>query len=168
MSWGSSDNAGCINYKNDILQTKFSSAIAKTLLSAGDQYDQGERLRHRRFTNKCVFQHRVQVFETIVWRVTERRNLEEGGGKLWCALTEQDEQRRENYCRIDTGVRTADRGIISAGVLEMWTRILMFLCQDVLSQISQIWNTGRCEDRYPASQLFPNCSNGCQKFDVRI
>jgi len=31
---------------------------------------------------------------------------------------EQDEQTGENYCGIDTGVRTADREIMSAGVLE--------------------------------------------------
>jgi hypothetical protein len=51
---------------------------------------------------------------------------------------EQDEKRGDNYCGIDTGVRTADREIISAFVLEMWTRVLMFLCQDVLSQIPHI------------------------------
>ena len=60
------------------------------------------------------------------------------GVKVWCALIEQDEQTGENYCGIDIGVRTADREIMSAGVLEMWTRILMFLCQDVLSQIPHI------------------------------
>ena len=85
--------------------------------------------RHRRLTTKCVLQHRLQVLETILYRVTERQSLEEGRGKLWCALMEQDEQREENYCGIETGVRIAGREILSAGLLELWTVVLIFLCQ---------------------------------------
>jgi hypothetical protein len=48
---------------------------------------------------------------------------------------EQGEQRGENYCGIERGVRTAGREILSAGVLELWTGVLMFLCQAVMSQL---------------------------------
>jgi hypothetical protein len=40
---------------------------------------------------------------------------------------EQNEQTLESYCGVETGVRTADREILSAGVLELWTCVLMFL-----------------------------------------
>ena len=39
---------------------------------------------------------------------------------------EQVEQRGENYCGIETGVRTAGREILSASVPELWTGVLMF------------------------------------------
>jgi hypothetical protein len=68
---------------------------------------------------KMFFNKRLQVLETIFWRVTGRQNLAEGVGKLWRSLTEQDEQPGENYCGIVTGVRTAGTEILSGGVLEI-------------------------------------------------
>ena len=111
--------------------------------------------RHRRVTNKCVLQHILLFLETILWSVSEWRSLEEGGGKLWRPCLEQNEQRGENYCGIETGIRTVGREILSAGVLELWTGVLMFPCEVVLTQIPRhCWNTEFCEQCDPATELF--------------
>ena len=64
-----------------------------------------------------------------------RRSLEHGGGKQWRSRMEQNERPGEYYCGIETSVWTAGTGLLSAGVLELWTGVLMLLCQAVLSQI---------------------------------
>jgi hypothetical protein len=65
MSRGSAENAGCVNYKNELLQAKSSAAIEETVRSAGDKYNQREMFRKRHFTTCCIFGHRLQFFETI-------------------------------------------------------------------------------------------------------
>jgi hypothetical protein len=49
---------------------------------------------------------------------------------------EQDEEPGENYFEIETGVLTAGTEILSGGVLELWTGVLTFLCQVVVTDIA--------------------------------
>jgi hypothetical protein len=48
---------------------------------------------------------------------------------------EQGEEPGENYSGIEIDVQTAGREILSGGVPELWTGVLVFLCQAVLSRI---------------------------------
>lgn len=74
--------------------------------------------------------------ETVVWGVAEQCDAEDGGGKLWSARVEQDEQPGENYCGIEDGLRTAGTETLSVGVLELWTGILSAACFHGLSDWS--------------------------------